>query len=393
MCTGNQMTYAKWIPFHKPCFDEDEINEVVDSLRSGWITTGPKTAQFEKDFAGFLGAKYAVALNSGTAALHLALNGIDLKEGDEVITVPFTFVATSEAILYCRAKPVYVDCDPRSFNIIAEKIEEKITKRTKAILPVHFGGQACEMDMIMKVAREHGLKVIEDAAHSFPAKYKGRMVGTIGDITCFSFYATKTLSTGEGGMFVTNNEEYAQRAKMLSLHGISKDAWNRHGKEGSWHYDVIELGRKYNLSDLQASIGIHQLKKANKFLAQRQEIAKAYHQAFDDFDLLEKPYARNFEEHAWHLYVIKLNLEKLGISRDQFMEKMKGEGIGTGVHFIPLHKHPYYKEKFGFKGEEFPNADFCYERIVSLPIYPGMTDDEVACVSEKVIKILEKNRR
>ncbi len=381
------------IPFHKPSYDEAEIQEVVETLRSGWITTGPKTRAFEKEFSDYLGAKHAIALNSGTAAMHLALEALGVSEGDEVITVPFTFVATSEVILYCRAKPVYVDCEPGTFNIQAGKIEEKITKKTKAILPVHFGGQACDMDTILSVAKKYGLKVVEDAAHSFPTAYKGRKVGALGDATCFSFYATKTLSTGEGGMLTTQNEEVASRVRLLSLHGITRDAWKRYQNPGAWRYDVVTLGHKYNLSDLQAAIGLHQLKKADLFLKQRQAIARHYHNAFRGFELLRIPEAPDFEGHAWHLYVIQLEIEKLAITRDEFIEKMDQVGIGTSVHFIPLSEHPFYKEKLGLKAEDFPNASRCFQRILSLPIYPSMSLDEQVYVTETVMNILKHHRK
>ncbi len=380
------------IPFHRPSYGEEEIREVSETIRSGWITTGPKVKAFEEAFAREVGAKHAVALNSGTAAMHLSLEALGVTEGDEVITVPFTFVATSEVILYCRAKPVYVDCSKTDFNIVASQVESKITPRTKAILPVHFAGKSCDMDALLKIARKHNLKIIEDAAHSFPALYRDRKIGSLGDTTCFSFYATKTLSTGEGGMLTTQNDEIAAKARLLSLHGITRDAWKRFQNPGAWRYDVVALGHKYNMSDLQAAIGIQQLKKAGLFLEKRRSIARQYLNAFKNHDLLRAPCAEDFNEHAWHLFVIQLELEKLTISRDQLMEQMGEAGVGTSVHFIPLCEHPYYKEKLGLRPEDFPNATAAFKRIVSLPIYPGMTEDEVSFVVQKLLEILEKNR-
>jgi len=379
------------VPFHKPSYDEAEIQSVSETIRSGWITTGPKVKEFEESFARQLGVKHALALNSGTAAMHLSLEALGIKEGDEVITVPFTFVATSEVILYCRAKPVYVDCDPDTFNILADQIEEKITAKTKAILPVHFAGQACDMDRLQAIAAKHGLKIIEDAAHSFPTAYKGKKIGTFGDATCFSFYATKTLSTGEGGMLVTPHDEVAEKAKLLSLHGITRDAWKRYQNPGAWRYDVVALGHKYNMSDLQAAIGIEQLKKTPAFLESRRRIAKFYHKLFADSDLLKIPAVNDFDGHAWHLYVIQLELGKITIGRDEFIRQMGEAGIGTSVHFVPLCDHPFYKDKLGLRPEDFPNAMGCFHRIVSLPIYPAMTDEDAAYVGETVLEILRKN--
>lgn len=380
------------IPFHKPSYDEAEIQSVAETIRSGWITTGPRVKEFEESFAREVGARHALALNSGTAAMHLALEALGIKEGDEVITVPFTFVATSEVILYCKAKPVYVDCERGTMNIDVSSIEEKITAKTKAILPVHFGGQACDMDALRLIAKKHDLSLIEDAAHSFPSLYKGRKIGSFGDATCFSFYATKTLSTGEGGMLVTSRDDVIDKAKLLSLHGITRDAWKRYQNPGAWRYDVVALGHKYNMSDLQASIGIEQLKKTNAFLESRRRIAARYLEAFRNCDLLKPPVFDDFEAHAWHLFVIQLEIEKLAISRDEFMHQMGEAGIGTSVHFIPLSEHPFYKEKLGLRPESFPNSSYCARRIVSLPIYPSMTDKDAAFVCEKVLTILNKNR-
>lgn len=381
------------IPFHRPSYGEEEIREVSETIRSGWITTGPKVRDFEQAFAREIGVKHALAVNSGTAAMHLALEALGIKEGDEVITVPFTFVATSEVILYCKAKPVYVDCDPATFNILADRIEEKITPRTKAILPVHFAGQACDLKKLRAVVERRGLKLIEDAAHSFPTLYEGKKVGVFGDATCFSFYATKTLSTGEGGMLVTPHDEVAEKARLLSLHGITRDAWKRYQNPGAWRYDVVALGHKYNMSDLQAAIGLQQLRKSVSFLESRRKIARHYLEAFRGCDLLKTPFHDDFEAHAWHLFVIQLEIEKLAITRDEFVDRMGRAGIGTSVHFIPLCEHPFYKERLGLRPEDFPNAMNCFKRIVSLPIFPGMSEDETAFVAGKTLEILKDSCR
>ena len=375
---------AKFIPFHVPQIDEDEIRAVVETLRSGWLTTGLKTKQFEEDFARYVGSSHAVAVNSCTAALHLALEAIGIKEGDEVIVPTMTFTATAEVVLYFKAKPVLVDCIPDTLNIDPEQIERAITPRTKAIIPVHFGGQPCDMDRILEIARRRHLFVIEDAAHALPAKYRDQTVGSIGDITCFSFYATKTITTGEGGMATTNNREWTDRMRMMSLHGISHDAWKRYSKEGSWYYEVLSPGFKYNLTDIAAAIGIEQLKKCAAFAAARGKIATAYTGAFANIPEIQTPVCAPELQHAWHLYVIQLQLDRLKITRDEFIQGLKERGIGTSVHFIPLHLHPYYRDIFGYIPDDFPKATRAYERIISLPIYPGMTESDIGHVIEAV---------
>jgi len=391
-----QMTNTKRIksiPFSLPHLEKEELNEVVDSLKSGWITTGPKVQYFEKEFSKYIGAKHVVAVNSCTAALHLALDAIGLKERDEVIIPTITFASTGEVITYFKANPILIDCEQDTLLLDVNKIEEKINQKTKAIIPVHFAGQACQMDGILQIARKYNLKIIEDAAHSLPTKYKGNMIGTLGDITCFSFYATKTITTGEGGMACSENNRFANRMKIMSLHGISKDAWKRYTSEGSWYYEIIDAGYKYNMTDISAALGLAQLKKCNKFYQKRKQIGYKYTQAFKEIPLIKTPVVKEYGTHAWHLYVIQLNLEMLKINRTQFIEKMKDAGIGCSVHFIPLHFHPYYKKTFGFKPKGFPVASYVYERIVSLPIYPKMTDEDVDYVIDNVIKIIKENRK
>lgn len=382
-----------FIPFHLPEIGDEEVNSVVDTLRSGWLTTGAKAKAFETDFGAYVGASHAVAVNSCTAALHLALEAIGVREGDEVIVPTMTFTATAEVVHYLRAKPVLVDCEPDTLNVDPAKIEAAITPHTKAIVPVHFAGHPCDMKPILELARKHNLKVIEDAAHALPAKYDGKMVGAIGDITCFSFYATKTIATGEGGMATTQNEAWAQRMRMMSLHGISHDAWKRYTKEGSWYYEVLSPGFKYNLTDIAAAIGIEQLKKADRFCAARKEIASIYDKAFADLPQIELPVTRDNVQHAWHLYVIKLNLKALGIDRNRFVEELRAHEIGASVHFIPLHLHPYYRDELGYRKESFPVATEIFERIVSIPIYPKMGSAEVNRVIDAVRKVSVQHRR
>lgn len=395
----------EFLPFSLPLIEDEEIKEVINVLKSGWITTGSKTKSFENEFAKYIGCKHAIAVNSCTAALHLALDAIGLKEGDEVITSPMTFAATAEVIRYFKAKPVFVDIDPVTMNIDPEKIEDGKVRRwevgkAKAIIPVHFAGYPCEMDKIMDIAKKNRLKVIEDAAHVFPGSFKGKNIGTIGDITCFSFYATKNITTGEGGMITTDNDEWAERMRIMSLHGISKDAWKRYSAEGSWYYEIIAPGYKYNLTDIAASIGLVQLKKANRLWERRKKIVSMYNDAFRDIAEIETPAVKMIEnekmngtEHSWHLYIIKLSLKHLAIDRNRFIDELKDRGIGTSVHFIPLHIHPYYREVFGYKPEDFPVSYEAYNKIISLPMYPKMSDNDVNRVIEAVLDVIKKNRR
>jgi len=381
------------IPFHKPHITEDEITEVLDSLRSGWLTMGPKTISFEEKFKEYIGSKNAVSMNSCTAGLHLALKAIDLKEGDEVILPAITFTATAEVITYFGARPVLADVEEQTLNIDAARIEEKITKKTRAIIPVHYAGQPCDMDEICDLARRRNLSVIEDAAHAIPASYKGRRIGTIGDLTCFSFYATKSLTTGEGGMVTTENSEWAERVRILRLHGISRDAWKRYTNEGSWYYEVLDAGYKYNMTDIQASLGVAQLRKVDWMRERRRRIAETYTEAFRSIEEVHAPHVKSDRESAWHLYVVALDLGALTIDRNRFMEELKGMGTMSSVHFIPLYRHPYYRNTFQYSPLGFPVSERIYDRIVSLPIYPGMTDEEVLRVVESVEHVVKKFRR
>jgi len=380
------------IPFHKAELSNEEINAASDVIRSGWLTMGEKTFEFERDFSKYTGASNSIAVNSCTAALHLALKAADIKAGDEVIIPAMTFIATWEVITYSGAVPVLCDVLKDNFLIDPLEIAKKITPKTKAIIPVHYGGESCDMDKIMDIARKHKLIVIEDAAHASPTLYNGRMVGTIGDITCFSFYATKTLTTGEGGMITTENPAWADRMKRLRLHGITKDAWNRYSDKGSWEYDVSEAGYKYNITDIASAIGVEQLKKSNEMNLARRKIADRYNSAFSKSGLLDLWKVRNDVECAWHLYPVKLMTDKLKINRNEFILELKNRDIGTSVHYIPMYRFSVFKDS-GYTPNDFPGCEDIFSREVSLPIFPWMTDSEIDYVIENVLEVLEKNRR
>lgn len=382
-----------FLPFALPDIGEEEIASVVETLRSGWLTTGPKAKRFEAEFAQYVGAKEAVAVSSATAALHLALEAIGIVEDDEVIVPTVTFAATAEVVRYFNARPVLVDCEDDTLNLSPAAFERAITPRTRAVIPVHLAGHACDMDAILDIARRHRLRVIEDAAHSFPAKYRGRTIGTIGDVTCFSFYATKTITTGEGGMLVSDDPAIVERARIMSLHGISRDAWKRYTAEGSWFYEVLFPGYKYNLTDIAAALGLEQLKKAQRFLEIRTRYAAMYDQAFAGVPAIRRPSVRDDVQHAWHLYAIRLQPEALSIARNEFMEELKRRNIGASVHFIPLHMHPYYRDTYGYAPGDLPVAAAAYEQLVSLPIYTRMSEEDVRYVAESVLDICARHRR
>lgn len=383
-------TSSRFLPFALPDIGEDEINEVLDSLRSGWLTTGPKTKRFEEDFAAFIGCGVeAVAVNSATAGLHLALEAVGVGPGDEVITTTYTFTATAEVVRYLGADVVFVDIDPLTLNIDPAAIEAAITPKTKAIVPVHFAGLACDMKAILAIARKHRLKVVEDAAHALPTTIDGKMIGSLdSDATVYSFYATKTITTGEGGMVVTRNSELAQRCRIMRLHGISRDAFDRYtSSKPAWHYEVVASGCKYNMTDIAASLGIHQLKKARLFQMRRAQMTRMYDDAFRNLPITLPPHANDGDEHAWHLYVIRLD-DGVKVSRDRFIELMSGQGIGCSVHFIPLHLQPYWRDRYKLVANDFPNAMGVYGRAVSLPLYTKMTDSDVNRVIASVKGIL-----
>lgn len=386
-------TRTDHLPFARPLIGEEEIDAVVAMLRSGWLTMGHRTAEFERAFAAHLGAKEAVAVNSATAALHLALEAIGVGPGDEIVTTPYTFAASAAVILHLGARPVFVDVRPGDLNIDPDRIEAAITPRTRAILPVHIAGQPCAMDEILALARRHGLRVVEDAAHALPSRYRGRTVGTIGDLTAFSFYATKTLTTGEGGMVTTADEELAERIRIMRLHGISKDAWKRYTAEGSWFYEIVAPGFKANMTDLAAAIGLCQLAKLESMTARRSAIASRYTTAFAGTAGLEPPWVNPDGEHAWHLYLLRLRPHELTTDRNRFVEALGERRIGTSVHFIPVHLHPYYRETYGYLPSDFPVAVAEYERTISLPIYPAMTDRNVEDVIDAVLDVARHGRR
>lgn len=379
-----------FLVFGSPLIEQPEIDEVVAALKSGWIGTGPKVEQFENDFKAYKGADHAVALNSCTAALHLSILTAELKPGDEVITTAMTFSATVNAVINAGGvRPVLVDIDPVSMNIDHDRIEEKITPRTRAIIPVHFAGRPCDMDKLCSLAGEYDLIIIEDCAHAIETEYKGRKAGTIGDFGCFSFYVTKNIITGEGGMVLTRREADAARIKTLALHGMSKDAWKRFSDEGYRHYFVAEAGFKYNMMDIQAAIGIHQLKRIERYWKRRREIWDRYNDAFKDLPVVLPSDAEPDTRHALHLYTILIDKEKTGISRDEFLDAMTRENIGVGVHYLSLAEHPYYQNAFGWKPEDYPNAMKIGRQTVSLPLSAKLTDKDVDDVIDAVHKIIQ----
>jgi len=388
------MIYKKrgFLPYHQPLLGREEEKEVIDTLRSGWITTGPRTKKFEELFARYIGCNHAIGLNSCTAGLHLALVASGIGDGDEVITSPVTFPATANVIVHQRARPVFIDIDRNTLNMEPSNIEEKITERTKAIIPVHFAGHPCEMDAIMKIAKKYKLIVIEDAAHALEAEYKRKKIGTIGTFTAFSFYATKNITTGEGGMLTTDNNELSEKARIFSLHGISKDAWKRYSPEGYIHWETLYPGYKYNMFDIQAAIGIHQFPKMESFWKKRKKYTEMYDEAFSSVEEVAFLKRKEYVKPSFHLYVILLNLEKIRISRDEFLNEIQSEGVGVGIHFRSLHLHPYYKEKFGFKKGDYPNAEYVSERIISLPLYPKMKEEDIKFVIRVVKKLIKKHR-
>ena len=383
----------QFLPFAAPLTGQEEVDAVTECVRSGWLTTGFKTKEFEKAFAAAVGCKHALAVNSCTAALHLGLEAVGVGPGDEVITSPMTFTATAAVVEHLSARPVFVDCEPDTLNLDVRQIERKITERTKAILPVHFAGLACDMDPLLEVAKRHGIRVVEDAAHAIPTRYKGRLIGSLSDITCFSFYATKNITTGEGGMLATEDDSIAERVRLMHLHGMSRDAWKRYQEAGSWSYEVLAPGFKYNLSDLASAIGIPQLKRVYDFHARRQEIARRYTEAFRGLDSVRVPAAPDPSSHGWHLYVIQLGLESLRIDRDEFIRELSRRKIGVSVHFIPLHIQPYYRDRYGYAPGDFPNAFAAFQRIISLPIYAKMSDEDVEDVIAAVVDTAEASRR
>jgi dTDP-4-amino-4,6-dideoxygalactose transaminase len=388
-----------FIPFHRPSIGQPEIDAVVAALQSGWLTTGPRTAQFETEFREYVRAPYALAVNSGTAALHLALAALGLGPGDEVITTPLTFCATVNIILHVGATPVLADIGADG-NIDPNSIRRRISPQTKALLPVHYGGAPCDMDSIWSIAREHGLFVVEDAAHATGAYYGSWPIGAgdpasglFSDAAAFSFYATKNLATGEGGMVTCHRATLLERMRILCLHGISKDAWNRYTEKGNWYYEVAECGFKYNLSDIQSAIGIEQLRKQEALLRMRAAHARFYNESFEEIEELETPRDSSLGRHAWHLYPLRLNLDRLTITRAEFIDRLRQRGIGASVHFIPIPLHPAYSGRAELAANHVPRAMALYERLVSLPLYPDLSRGDLAYIAASVKSIVHRASR
>lgn len=381
-----------YLVFGSPMVEEDEIQEVVDCLRSGWLSTGPRVGTFQNMFREYIGSRHALALNSCTAGLHLAMLAAGLQSGDEVITTPMTFAATANAIIHTGAIPVFVDISLPAMTIDPERIERAITPRTRAIIPVHLYGRPCAMDAIMEIARRHNLIVIEDAAHALEAVYKGHRIGTIGAMTVFSFYVTKNLVTGEGGMLTTDNDRYAEMVETYGLHGMSRGAWKRYSDEGFKHYQVVFPGFKYNMMDMQAALGIHQLKRIEAYLKRREEIWTRYDKAFQRLPVQTPSQPEANTRHARHLYTVLLNLEELTADRDTVQQALDREKIGTGIHFISLHLHPYYRDKYRYARDAFPNALYVSERTISLPLSAKLTDQDVQDVIEALTRVLDRYR-
>ena len=385
---------SEFLPFSRPTIEDAEINEVVDSLKSGWITTGPKVKRFEEQFRAYVGAPFAVPLSSATAGLHLVLLALGVKEGDEIITTPMTFASTVSICILCGAKPVLVDIEPGTLNIDATKIREKITRRTRAIIPVHFAGQSCDMDPIFALAKDFNLTIIEDAAHAAGTEYKGRRTGSLDTISIFSFHPNKNMTTGEGGMVCTADETLAEEVSLLKFHGMSREAWKRFAASGTPNYDIMLPGFKYNMMDIQAAIGIHQLPKLDAFIARRKEIAEFYNSEMADIPELVLPaYAPYEQRHAWHLYTPLVRIEKLLLDRDGFMEKLKELNIGTGLHYKAVHHHAWYRQNLPQPEGSLPNADYASDRILSLPLFPRMTDEDARDVVEAVKTVIARNRK
>ena len=383
-----------FLPFARPALGDEEIAEVVDTLRSGWITTGPKVERFAADFAEYVGARFAVPVSSATAGLHVALLALGIGPGDEVITTPMTFVATLNTIVHCGAVPVLADIDAATLNIQVEEIERKISPSTRAILPVHYVGQPVDLDPILELAAARGIEVLEDAAHAVGAEYKGRKIGSFPTTSVFSFHPNKNMTTGEGGMVVTEDEEVFEKASLLKFHGMDRESWKRFSKAGSPRYDVAVPGFKYNMMDIQAALGLHQLKRLEGFLVERERLARRYDRALAGLSGLILPQRVPYPvRHAWHLYTPLVDSDRLTIGRDQFMAELKTRNIGTGLHYTAAHEFSYYRERFGWSAEDFPAAHFVSERIVSLPLFPGLTDADQDDAIAAIREVLEKFRR
>jgi len=381
------------VPFYRPWTDAREIAQAAAAIRSGWLTTGPRVGRFETRVRRMVRARHAVAVNSCTAGLHLSLAAAGVGRGDEVITSPYTFAATGEAILYLGARPVLADIDPRTLNLDPEAAERAVTRKTRAIVPVHIAGLPCDMQSILGLARRKRLKVVDDAAHALGSWVDGRPIGSLSDLTCFSFYATKNLTTGEGGMVTTNDQEAAQRVRRLSLHGLTHDAWKRYTRAGSWKYDVVELGFKYNMTDVAAGLGLAQAAKFPVMQARRRRLARRYASLLGPCEAFDLPTAPQGVVHAWHLYILRLRPGVLRIGRDELIELLKKRGIGTSVHFLPLHLHSFYRTTFGFRRGDYPHTERESARALSLPLYPGLTVTAQDRVASTLLELARRYRR
>jgi dTDP-4-amino-4,6-dideoxygalactose transaminase len=368
--------------------EEPEVQEVVDCLRSGWISTGPRVGKFEEMFREYLGSRHARALASCTAGLHLSMLVSGVKSGDEVITTPMTFVSTANVITHVGAVPVFADVDRRTMNIDPAEVRKRLSSRTRALIPVHLAGRPCDMDPLMAIARERNLIVIEDAAHAIEAAYHGRKIGTIGDLACFSFYVTKNIVTGEGGMVTTERDDWAEQIEMYGLHGLNKGAWRRYSDEGFKHYQVVYPGYKYNMTDMQAALGLHQLPRIERYLKRREEIWARYDAAFRDLPVITPAPPAPGTKHARHLYTLLLDIDRIGRGRDEIQQALHRENIGTGIHFIAAHLHQYYRERFGYRRGDFPNSEYISDRTISLPLSAKLTDEDIADVIAAVRKVL-----
>jgi dTDP-4-amino-4,6-dideoxygalactose transaminase len=385
---------STFLPFARPALGEEEIAEVVATLRSGWITTGPKVEKFSADFLEYVGGRHAVPVSSATAGLHVALLALGVGPGDEVITTPMTFVATLNTIVHCGATPVLVDIDAATLNIRVEEIELKVTDRTKALLPVHYVGQPADLDPILELASVRGLAVLEDAAHAVGTEYKGRKIGSFPTTSVFSFHPNKNMTTGEGGMVVTDDEAVYEKASLLKFHGMDKESWKRFSKSGSPRYDVSLPGYKYNMMDIQAALGLHQLRRLDGFIAERARLAARYDEAFETMPGLIRPQRVAYPaRHAWHLYTPLVDIDRLKIDRDRFMQELKNRNVGAGLHYTAAHEFSYYAMRFGWRPEDYPEAHFVSERIVSLPLFPGLTDADQDDVVEAVSDVLKEFAR
>lgn len=380
-----------FLPIARAVFGKEEEKEIIETLRSGWITLGPRTKKFEELLAEYVGIKYAIALNSCSAALHLAMLAIGIKNGDEVITSPFTFAATAHAIIHCGGIPVFVDIDPKTFIIDANKIEKAITKKTKVILPIDYGGQPADLHAILKIAKKHNLFVVEDAAHTIGAKYQGKNIGTISDITCFSFHPVKNMTTGDGGAVVTNNKKIAEKIMTLRVNGMDKESWNRNTQNGNWDYAITEEGYKYHMNDISAALGIHQLKKLNKFRKRREQIAQIYDHQLKTIKEITIPYRKSNITHAHNLYPILVDTTELKTTRNEIMKRLREYNVGSVVYYRPLHLQPFFQKKYGFKQGDFPCSEQVFEKIICLPIYPGMKNADAVFVAKVMKKIITEN--